>query len=244
MSAFLDSEWFDRARELVVGVGSMPGIGYRIQFDADGHRWYQVAVDGAITEWADGDLDGPDMEIRLPLDVARRIHRGAIDGTEALGACTVAMPDGWTGPPTPIDIIDQPELDDLPEQPDADLLIQYRHSAGPFGPMSWWWRFVQGRSDSGDLGEIEEPDVIATLPFAKTVSLRLGNLSIYEAIEGGRLEGDVGPLMLLGGLLEAPEHVAAREACGHRGIPLANLGLVTSQPEVRAALDALAAETT
>jgi hypothetical protein len=154
------------------------------------------------------------------------------------------MPDGWTGPPTPIDIVDQPELSGLPVQSGADLLVQYHHTAGPFGAFSWWWRFLEGRSDSVGLGEAEDPDVTAWLPFAKTVSLRVGKLSIYEAIEGGRLAGDAGPLMLIAGLLEAPEVVAALHACGPRGVPLANLGLVTNQPEVRHALDALAAETT
>ena len=64
-----------------------PGVGFRIQFDAEGRRWHQVAEDGAITEWAAGDIADPDIEVRIALDVARRYYRGEADGTETLAAC-------------------------------------------------------------------------------------------------------------------------------------------------------------
>jgi hypothetical protein len=241
---FLSRGWFERAEELIVGRGSLSGISYRIQFDAGGERWFQVAADGKVTAWAPGDIDDPDQEIRMPVEIARRVYRAQVDGTEALEACQVTTPDGWTGPPTPLDIIDCPELLDMPFQPEADLLVQYHHSEGPFGHLSWWWRFVEGRSESAGFGLADDADVAAYLPFANLVALRLGELSIYEGIEGGRLDGDVGPLMLLAGLLEMPEMEAARRACGSRGIPMANLGLVSHQPDVLEGLATLARDTT
>jgi hypothetical protein len=243
VGTFLSSEWFERARELVVETGSMPGIGYRIQFDADGERWFQVAVDGTITEWAAGDVAQPDQEIHTTLDVARAIHRREIDGTEAFSRCWVVMPDGSTSVPTPVDVAERPELDDLPHQPDATFVVQYHHSDGPFGEVAWWWQFIDGRSEDAGFGVADEPDVTVFLPFARTVSVRNGDLSIYEAIERGRVDGEVGPLMLLAGMLEAPEVRAAQLACGPRGIAPANLGLVTAQPDVRAGLATLATET-
>ena len=60
-----------------------------------------VAVDGAITEWAAGDVRTRDLEVRLPLDVARRYYRGEADGTETLAACTVVEPGRRGGPPVP-----------------------------------------------------------------------------------------------------------------------------------------------
>ena len=244
MAAFLSDEWFDLAQELIIGRGSLPGIGYRIQFDAAGARWHQVAVDGAVTVWSPGELVDPEQEIRMPLEIAGRIYRARVDGTEALEACEVATPDGWAGRPTPVDVADSPELNDLPSQPQANLLVQYHHLQGPFGHMSWWWRFVEGRSDSAGFGVADESDVTAYLPFANVVAIRLGELSIYEGIDGGRIDGDIGPLMLLAGLLESPETQAAQRACGPRGIPLANLGLVSHQPEVHNALTILARNTT
>jgi hypothetical protein len=41
---FLSDEWFRRARELMEGGGPLPGVGYRIQFEADGERWHQAKV--------------------------------------------------------------------------------------------------------------------------------------------------------------------------------------------------------
>ena len=89
MAEFLSDEWFERARVLTASEASLPGVGFRIQFDAEGRRWHQVAEDGAITEWAAGDVADPDIEVRIGLDAARRYYRGEADGTETLAACRV-----------------------------------------------------------------------------------------------------------------------------------------------------------
>ena len=155
--------------------------------------------------------------MRLALDVARRYYRGEADGTETLAACRVIEPGGEEGPPSPLDIEGRPELDEMLFQPDATLLTQYRFSAGPFGAFEWWWRFVDGRSDSMGLGRVDEPDAVVKIAFQKLIGVRTDSISIYEAIEGGRVDGDVGPLMLLAGLQESPELHAAELACGASG---------------------------
>jgi hypothetical protein len=202
-----------------------------------------VAVDGAVTEWASGDLTDPDLEIRLPFETARRHFRGEAEGTETLAACIVVSPDGEETLPTPLDLGERPELDAMPYQPDATLLTQYHHRGGPFGTVDWWWQHVDGRSDSMGFGVAEEPDVTVKVRFQRLIEVRTGEISIYEAIEGGRVDGDVGPLMLLAGLYESPEQHEAELACGPAGPVLAKLGLVMDQEPVREGLAALAAET-
>jgi hypothetical protein len=129
-------------------------------------------------------------------------------------------------------------------QPDATLLTEYRFSAGPFGAFEWWWRFVDGRSDSMGLGRVEEPDAVVKIAYQKLIGVRTDSISIYEAIEGGRVDGDVGPLMLLAGLQESPELHAAELACGASGPAFSCLGLIVDQPSVREGLETLASETT
>lgn len=243
MPEFLSDEWFERARELVAGAGPLDGASFRIQFDADGARWHQVAVDGAVTEWAAGDVTEPDLELRVPHDVAHRYYRGDADGTEVLAACRVVV-GGTEAPPSPLDIELVPELADLPFQPEATLLTQYRHRAGPFGPFDWWWSFVDGRSDEMHFGLVEDPDVVVKIHFDRLVGVRTDAISIYEAIEGGRVDGEVGPLMLLAGLQESLELHDAELACGPSGPVLANLGRVMDQDVCREGLATLAAETT
>jgi hypothetical protein len=62
--------------------------------------------------------------------------------------------------------------------------------------------------------------------------------------DGGRVDGGVGPLMLLAGLQESPELLAAGRACGPSGPVLAALGQVTDGTEHRTAITELAAVTT
>jgi hypothetical protein len=240
----MSDEWFARARELLEGGGPLEGASFRIQYESDGTRWHQVAVDGAITEWALGDVADPDLEVRVPSDVMHRYYAGKADGTEVLAACRVVA-DGAETPPSPLDIEVVPALGELPYQPEATLLTQYRHRGGPFGPFDWWWRFIDGEHDSMGFGLTEDdPDVVVMIRYQRLIEVRTDVISIYEAIEGGRVDGDVGPLMLLAGLQESIELHDAELACGPSGPVFANLGLVMDQDPCREGLAALAAETT
>jgi hypothetical protein len=240
---FLSEAWFERARELLRGAGPLEGASYRIQFDSDGTRWFQVAVDGTLTEWSKGDVADADLELRVPHDLLRRHYRAEVDGSAVLAACRVVV-DGHEAPPSPLDIEVVPELDELPYQPEATLLTQYHHRGGPFGPFDWWWSFVDGRSDDMGFGLVEDPDVVVKIRYQRLISVRTDAISIYEAIDGGKVDGEVGPLMLLAGLQESPELHQAELACGPSGPVLANLGLVMDQPVCRDGLAALATETT
>jgi len=243
MAEFLSEAWFARARELVDSCQGPADLHFRLQFDANGRRWHQVVEGGATTAWAIGEIDHADLEVHLPLAVAKRVHTGAIDGTGALAACLVARSGEAPGPPSPMDIEHRPELDALMEMPGADLRTQYHFADGPFGPVDFWWQFADGRSEAMGWGEIDEPDVSVSITFANMAAVRNGTMSIYESLEGGSVDGAVGPLMMLAGLQESPELHAAELACGPAGEILAALGRFGASAGYREALAQLAKET-
>jgi len=241
---WLSDEWFERAAELVAPCSAGADVGCRVQFDADGRRWFQVVEEGSVTAWSRGELTDADVELRLPLSTARAIFEASTSGTDALAACTVVAPDGTSGAPSPMDVELRPELQELPELPDATLGIQYHFADGPFGAVDYWWRFLDGRSDQMGWGLDPEPDVEVWIPFHHMVGVRTGAISIYEALEGGnRVDGAVGPLMLLAGLQESEELHDAELACGPSGPVLAALGRLRASEGYLAAMDRLAGET-
>ncbi len=241
---FASEGWFDLATDLACGrvEPTADDPSRRIQFDAvdaaGGHiRWHLVLEGGALTTWAPGDVEQPDLELHWALDDARAVHRGEASGTDALAA--VRLADG--SDPSPLDIAETAELADLPALPGATLGIQYHFAAGPFGPFSYWWAFEDGASRAMGLGTIDEPDASVWISFQKMVGVRTGEISVLEALEGGgRVDGAVGPLMLLAGLQESPELHAAELACGPSGPVLADLGRAFAVPQQNEGLVALA----
>ena len=224
------------------------GLGWRIQVDAragtDHRRWHQVVQDGRVVAWSPGDLDRPDLELRWSLDVARAVHRGELSGTGAMAALRVVCPGGGEGPAPPLDIVRTREAEALPVLPGATLTVQYELGAGPFGDVSSWMSFDDGRIGSMGFGRAEACDVELHLPFGNMVRVRTGAITILEALDdGGQVRGDLGPLMLLAGLEESPELHAAELACGPAGTVLAAVGALRSTPEHRELRRALAAVT-
>ncbi|MEJ7583087.1 MAG: hypothetical protein WKF43_03170 [Acidimicrobiales bacterium] len=247
--ALASDEWFEQARELSSGLPARPGVGFRLLFDTiddDGthRRWHQVVEDGRIVAWAAGDQDEPDLELRWQWADVRSLYRNELSGDDALAALRVVVPGGVEQAAPPLDIQDTPELDLLPTISDATLTIQYVFADGPFGPVSYWMSFDEGRSSGMAIGVADDPDVRVRITVQKMVKVRTGEITILEALEhGGRVEGDVGPLMLLAGLEESPELHAAELACGPAGAVLARMGEVTCTPEHHAAMAALARRT-
>jgi hypothetical protein len=245
----LSDAWFAEARALTVDLAPdrpHPGVGCRLQYDvlgAGGRRFLQVVEDGALRQWEPGELDRPDIEVRLDRDDARRIYRRELDGTGALSVTIVAerRADGdYVGPPSPMDLGEQLELADLPRLPEATLTVQYEYPAGPFGHVSFAIAFVDGRVDAMQLGRMPEPDATVEVPFRVMAQVRRGDLSILEALEHGRVDGKLGPLGLLAGISESPEFHRAELACGASGLALGNLGATFADPAHQAALDELA----
>lgn len=246
--AFLRPAWFDDAVALTADLPVTPGLSYRVQLEAGGTVWHQVVEDGRVTSWAAGALPDAALVLRWAPADALAIHRGELAGTEALAATTVvgrsAGGELVEGRPSPLDIDDTGDLARLPEIPGATLVIQYRFSHGPFGPVDYWWTFEEGRSTGMGLGVVDEPDVGVGITYARMVGVRQGRLTILEALEhGGTVTGELGPLMLLGGLQESPELHAAELACGPSGPVLAAMGELAATPAYAEAWSSLTAAT-
>jgi hypothetical protein len=181
------------------------------------------------------------LAVRWPAASVRAYVTGEADGTSTLDALHLA----GGGRPSPLDIAETAELGALPEVEGATLTVQYRFTQGPFGDVEYWWSFDEGRSVGMGLGVAADPDVRVRITFASMVGVRRGELTIFEALEyDGRVDGDLGPLMLLAGLEESPGVRAAESACGPSGPVLGALGRVTAPPAWQEARQRLAAVTT
>lgn len=222
----------------------------RLQFEAssaDGPiRWAEVIADGQVVEWRLGDLDEPDVELRLDLGHAWRLVQDGTDGTAALAGVEVfeAGDPGRGVPPSPMDLGGRPELGDLPVIPGATLDVQYEYSAGPWGNVSFSVSFVDGKVEAMGLGRIAEPDVIAKCSYLQMAQVRRGDIGILDVlVNGGTVQGPEGALALLGGISESREFRRAEMACGRSGVTLGALGELHHSPGYVGGLDGLLAAT-
>lgn len=191
--------------------------------------------------WAVGEIDDPDLELRWRVGDVAAVYRGELSGTAALAAMRVTAHGQAEVSPPPLDLAATAELDLLPVVPGAGLGVQYELWAGPFGPVSYWMEFTDGRSSDMGLGMAADPDVTVGISFSRMAAVRAGEITVLEALEdGGRVDGAVGPLMLLAGLEESPELRAAEVACGPAAGILGRMGLVWASVEHGAAMAALA----
>lgn len=238
----LSEAWFEMARSLVGALPPRPGLDCSLQFEAGDISWHLVVTDGQITAWSRGELPDAQLVVRMPLETAVAIHRPGADGSEALATCTLVGPDGSERPPAPLDLLTEPGLEALPKLPGADLTVQYHLAKGPFGDVGVWSSFVDGRLEAMALGQREDPDVEIWVPFGAMAALRSGKQTILEVLaDGGRVEGEEGPLMLFAGLEEGPELQAVKRSCGPSASLLGVLGEVWADPVFQAALATLAA---
>ena len=159
----------------------MPGARARIQYDVATEggsvRWCQVIDDGRVTTWERGDISAPDVEIRWSLDDAFEILAGGYTGARATLATTIGeqRPDGeYVGPPPPLDLAREPELERLRRIPDANLTLHYELRAAPFGAMQSSMVFVDGQLERLTAGLVGVADVVIELPFRQLMRMRGG----------------------------------------------------------------------
>jgi len=107
------------------------------------------------------------------------------------------------------------------------------------------WRVVHwdGETPGEWCGEIDGADVRVGLRYLAVPLVRSGASTIIDVLEGGTLQGELGPLGLLAGILESPEFHAAELATGRHGFALAVIGELWSNPVWTEALERLAGET-
>ncbi len=245
MPSTFSSEWFEEMLRVTAAVTLAHDSNCRIQFDADGTRFGLIVAGGNVTLFAPGDIDGADLELRFSRSDAERVWRRELDGDEAMRAATVVtqLQDGpYTGPPAPADLLGRPEFDALPVVADAALVVAYTFRRGPFGVVHHWFKFDSGRPVDDGFGELDEADVRIEVEYRAIPLVRSGEQAMLDLLAGGTIEGDLGPLAMLGGLLEEPAFRAADLATGRHAFALATLGELWADENWIAALDRLAAE--
>lgn len=246
MLRFLSAEWFVAARELIDGIEVSPTVGCQVQFDAGGERFLLLVEKGRVVRFEAGDLDRADVEVRFALADAAQIWSRDLRDDDAMCVTTVVapVPDGtYIGPPCPADLLARSELNGVPSIPGASVVVEYTFSDGPFGVVHHWLRFENGRLVSDGFGKVDDADVRVGVPYWAVPMVRSGESTIIDVLEGGTLQGELGPLGLLAGILESPEFHAAELATGGHGFALAVLGELWSTPAWTEALDHLAGET-
>jgi hypothetical protein len=239
-------EWFAHARSLVEGVTLPLDCACRLQFDATGTRWFLTLSGGRVTGWDLGTIDEPDAELRWSAGDARQIVARELRGTAALLATTVVATaaDGpYVGPPAPLNLSGRPEIRSMPTASGATFGVQYVFKDGPFGDVDYVQHFVDGRLVEERLGSLHERDVVVSMTYRAMALVRAGEWTVIEALEGGSVVGDLGPLAALAGIAEGPEYHDAELATGPHMLGLAALGELDADPTYAAAVEQLAAST-
>jgi hypothetical protein len=221
------------------GVQIGPDRAARVQFQADRRAWFVIVNDGRVEQLDVGVIEDPDVSVQWSANVASAILRGDIRDDDAWRATTVTAMTAtgmYSGPPAPLDLACRPELDLLPRIPGASLCAQFLFPAGPFGAVHYVLRFQDGRVVEELLGEVEGFDVRVEMPYRAMARARAGEITIIEALEGGSVIGDLGPLAALAGIAESPEYQRAERATGRHAIALSVLGELNLDPGFRDAM--------
>jgi hypothetical protein len=243
---FLSPDWFDRARALLGSIEISPDAATRLQFDT-GERWSMIVERGRIAHFDLGDIDNPDVELRWAREDAFAIWRRDLRDDDAIRATTVVAATStgtYTGTPAPGDFFARPELRELPDIPGASLIAQYRFKHAPFGVTNHFLTFVDGHCTAQSFGTAEHRDIYIEVFYQVIGPVRQGEQTILEAIEGGTIEGEMGPLALMAGIVESPEYRAAELATGRHPYALAVLGELDANDLYAAAFLQLASEST
>ena len=203
----------------------------RFVFETDDTRWHLVLERGDVVALAAGGVENPNVAVRWRADHARSILNYSLQGNDAMAVTTVV--DGaYLGPPAPLDLVGRPELSMLPSIPGATLGVQYLFHDGPFGDVMHTLVFEDGRLVAQHLGKLERIDAMVEVTYRAMARVRAGEITILEALEGGKVAGELGPLALLAGITESKEFHEAELATGRHAIALAALGQVWRHPEL------------
>jgi hypothetical protein len=245
VSAVFSPEWFEQVITLTEGIMLSDGSGCRIQFDLEGTRFGLIVDGGRVKSFARGDIDDADLELRFTRVDGEALWRHELRGDDAMRAATVVtqLADGmYCGAPAPGDLLRRPEFDDLPRIAEASLVVAYTFRRGPFGLLRHWFRFEDGRPVDDGFGEPEDADVRIEVEFRAIPLVRSGEQTILDGLEGGSIDGALGPIAMLAGILEAPEFRAAELASGRHAFALATLGELWADDKWTGALEHLAAD--
>jgi hypothetical protein len=242
MARFLSDEWFAEAQRLLGAVRAPDGVATAVQFVAGDETWHLVATPGEPVRIERGPAGGDAPELRWPRVDARAVWRRGRRGGAAHASATRRPADN-EGVPAPGDLLTRPELHDMPQLPGATITVLYDFRDGPFGAVQHVLCFEDGRIGRDQWGPVEQPDVTVHVPYQAISKVRSGEWGVLDAMEHGSIEGELGPLAMLAGVLESPEFHAAEQATSTHSVALGGLGLLDADPEYTQACERLAAIT-
>lgn len=246
MMRFLSDAWLARAWVLLEDDrAAAVRLSGRVQFRCAQRRaevGWGFVVEGGRLVAVEREVVGPDVVVLQSYDDARKIFFGEIDGSEALRRTRIEARD-HTGPAPPDDLGAQVGLNALPRLIGATIVVQYEFSNGPFGHVSHWIEFVDGRVTGMAIGRCHGPDVTVTVPYFAMALVRCGEMSILEALALGEVTGSLGPMGALAGIVESPEFQQAEQATGRSAVALAAMSEVAATPWFGCAWARLANET-
>jgi hypothetical protein len=242
MARFLSDEWFADAQRLLGAVRAPDDVATTVQFAAGDDTWHLSATPGEPVRIERGAAERGTPELRWSRADALSVWRRERRGEAALGCATVRHGD-YEGTPAPGDLAARPELRDMPELPGATITVLYDFRDGPFGAVQHVLFFEDGRVGGDQWGPVEHPDVTVHVPYHAISKVRSDEWGVLDAMEHGSIEGELGPLAMLAGVLESPEFHLAEQATSTHAVALGGLGLLDADPEYAKASEDLAAIT-
>ncbi|HMR96171.1 MAG TPA: hypothetical protein PKE05_11560 [Microthrixaceae bacterium] len=184
---------------------------------------HQRFESGVLVDWIEDDEPGPWALIR-PGSPLRPCPGGVADPDDVTGA---ALRLGDEIRPLPLlDDLPSPAFESLARVPHATARLRFEVFATPVGTQRCDVRYHDGSrtawlvSDWTDPAEDEPafgaPEMHVSMSFRNYLKMRSGQATALEAIEdGGSVDARWTLLLLLHGMIQSPEYVAA-----YRGLPV------------------------
>lgn len=179
---------------------------------------HQVFEAGRLVAWEEDDAPGPWALVR-PGDPLTACPTG-VAVEEDLTAVSVRVGEERLVLP-PLDDCAEPALTELPFVPDASTALRFELTGSPVGTVRLDTRYQDGRrSWCRVVGEWPDPapgepahgapGMAVTMTWRNYLRMRSGEATALEAIEqGGTVDARWTLLLLLHGLVQEPEYVAA-----------------------------------
>lgn len=184
---------------------------------------HQVFERGVLVDWVDDDEPGPWALVR-PGSPLRPCPSG-VASPEAVAEVKLRLGDELLDIPL-LDDLPAPVFDSLAHVPDATARLRFEVFGTPVGVQRCDVRYVDGSrtawlvEDWSEVGEGEPaagaPEMAVSMSFRNYLAMRSGAATALEAIEdGGTVDARWTLLLLLHGLIQSPEYVAA-----YRSLPV------------------------
>lgn len=156
------------------------------------------------------------------------VVRETVKGDRPADRISVLAPDGTESAFPPFDVSDPDVLGDLDLIPGASVAVQYTFTEGPFGDIDMLQRYEEGRLVEVAASWSGDADVYIEMPFRAYLGLRVGELTMAEALGAGGITGDFELMSVIGGIVGSAPFQAAWRA--HVELPRR---LLTLAPEGR-----------